>query len=238
MAIRSNPLVSIIIPTHKGANVDKLVDSINNSNYKNIEIIVVDEGLERSAQRNIGRDRAKGEYLFIPDSDWVVTPGLIEECVDKMALYDAIYIPETIKTRGLFAKIRNWERQFFTATAIDAVRFVRADGCPRFDETMTGPEDSDWDRRIKGIKVVSRNCYYHYDNVSFLSFFEKKAYYAKSMSRFIEKWPNDKVLDFKYRCWTVFTENGKWKRCVENPFMTLAVMFIIFLRGIIYLTRR
>ena len=232
------PLVSIIIPIRKGEDVIRLLDSMHQSTYKNYEIIVVDEGLERSAQRNIGIGRANGEYLFIPDSDWVIPPELIGECVRYMQMgFDAIYIPEIIKTKGLFAKIRNWERQFYTATPIDVVRFVRAKDCPLFDESMSGPEDSDWDRRVKGKRNVTNICYYHYDNVSFLSYFKKKAYYSKSMDRFAEKWPGDKTLDPKYRCLGVFLEYGKWKRFLGNPLMAIAVMFIIFIRGVIYLRR-
>ena len=68
------PLVSIIIPTHKDAQIENCVACIKQSTYKNIEIIVVDEGKERSAQRNIGMDRAKGDYYLILDSDQMVEP--------------------------------------------------------------------------------------------------------------------------------------------------------------------
>jgi len=237
--LRMKPLVSIIIPIRRGENIDRLLVSIANSSYKNVEVIVVDENAERSRQRNIGIDRAKGEYLFIPDSDWVITPDLIKECVYTMREWalDAMYIPEQIKTKGLFAKIRNWERQFYTATPIDVVRFVRVIGCPKFDESMVGPEDSDWDRRVGNWRETSKNCYYHYDNINMFQYFAKKNYYAKSMNRFAEKWPNDETLDFKYRCFGIFLENGKWKKFLSNPIMAMAVMFIIFVRAVIYLRR-
>ena len=59
-------MVSVIIPIRKGENVSEVINSLKLSCYKDIEIIVVDEGLERSAQRNIGIKRAKGEYLISP----------------------------------------------------------------------------------------------------------------------------------------------------------------------------
>lgn len=231
----TGPKVSVIIPVHKKTNIDKLLISITNSSYKHIEIVTVNRGLERSVQRNIGIKEATGEYFLFSDSDWVLTPGLIKECVYLMRFFTALYIPEQIRTKGLFAKIRNWERQFYTATPIDAVRFVKRKDCPEFDETLVGPEDSDWDRRIKGSRTTTANCYYHYDNVNILSYFKKKAYYSKSMVRFKEKWPNDKILDFKWRCFGVFLEDGKWKRFISNPFMAMAVLFIIFIRGVIFL---
>lgn len=227
--------VSVIIPKRRGENIDTLIGFVKKSSYTNIEIIVVDEGLERSKQRNIGIDRAKGEYLLILDSDQYPNSRLIEECVGLMKDYDALYIPEIIITDGWFARVRNWERQFYNGTAVDCVRFVKSGIAPYFDERMSGPEDSDWDRRIRGKKGITKNHVYHNDGVKFLDFFKKKAYYAKSMDIFNAKWPGDKVTNPKWRCWDVYMENGKWRRCLSSPHMFIAVLFLIFIRGVIYL---
>ena len=229
-------LVSIIIPTHQGRNLDQVLGAIAKSEYRNVEVVVVSEGKERSAQRNIGIDRAKGQYLLFLDSDMVITPTLIRNCLSLIYHCHGIYIPEIIKTKGLFGRVRNWERQFYTGTAVDAVRFVRADKCPRFDEGMSGPEDSDWDRRIEHKMVLKNDCFYHYEDIGFIGYFKKKAYYAESMNKFNKANPGDKVVNFKYRCWTVFTENGKWKR-LFHPFVFILAL-TIFLRGLIYLRRR
>jgi hypothetical protein len=68
-----------------------------------------------------------------------------------------------------------------------------------------------------------------------LKWFSKKAYYAKSMKRFIERNPNDKILDWRWRCIGVFLEQGKWKRFLSRPDLAIAVLFIILIRGMIYL---
>lgn len=231
--------VSVIIPIRRGENTDNIIASILSSDFKDYEIIVVDEGLERSRQRNIGIDRAKGEYLLILDSDQRVSSFLIGECVRKINCgIDAIYIQEIIKTKGLFAYIRNWERQFYTATPIDVVRFVRRENCPKFDEAMVGPEDSDWDRQIEGIRSISIAPLYHYDNVGVIDFFYKKAYYCKSMKRFAERNPDDKILNFWWRCFGVFVEQGKWKRFLSRPDLAIAVLTLIFVRGVIYLWQK
>lgn len=229
-------LVSCIIPVRKNEDISLLKNSINNSLYPHKEIIVVDEGLERSAQRNIGIERATGEFLLFIDSDWILHPMLISACRSLMYTYNAVYIPEIIKTRGLFAYIRNWERQFYTATPIDVVRFIRREGCPRFDEEMNGPEDSDWDRRVLGRRWTSSIPYYHYDNVSIVKWFSKKAYYSKSMAKYKAKHPTDKILNFKWRCFGVFLENGKWKKFLSRPDLAICVLVIIFIRGLIYAT--
>lgn len=234
--------ISVIIPTtpKEKEQLQRCVESVKASTYEDIEIIVVDEGFERSRQRNIGIRRTTGKYLLFLDSDQYIHPRLIKYCFGYLDGwdFDALYIPEIIVTKGWFGKLRNWERQFYTGTAIDVVRFVRANKCPRFDETMSGPEDSDFDRRIEGDKGISIYSVYHYDNVGIIKYLKKKAYYAKSMRRFKEKWPNDKVLNFKWRCWTVFTEGGKWKRLLCHPIMSLGLFALIAIRGIIYLCAR
>lgn len=95
----SNPLVSIIVPVYKSEPfIRKCLDSLVNQTYKNLEIIIVDDGGpdlcglicdEYSAKderitvmhqenkgvaesRNLGLRIATGDYLFFVDSDdWV-----------------------------------------------------------------------------------------------------------------------------------------------------------------------
>lgn len=234
--MRSPGKISIIIPTHN-EDLEPILNSISRSFYPDYEVIVIDEGKERSYQRNKGIDLSTGDYLLILDSDQPISPLLLWECAELMKNYDAVYIPELIMTKGFFGRLRNWERQFYTGTAVDVVRFVKwvGDYLPYFDETLHGPEDTDWDRRVTGKRVISKSWLYHYDNIGVIKYFKKKIYYSKSMNEFAKKNPNDKILDLKWRCWTVFTENGKWKRLIKKPHYTLALGILILVRGVIYL---
>jgi len=226
--------ISVIVPNH-GRDLGILLESLKTSSHRVDDVIVIDRGLERSKQRNMGILEAHGiAYLFL-DSDHSISPDLVKECVELIkAGYSCIYIPEVIIVKSFFGRIRAFERTFYTGTAVDVPRFVKADHCPFFDESMSGPEDADWGNRIKGFRAISKNVLYHHDDISLLEYCKKKAYYSKSMNRYKKKWPNDPCLDFKYRCWTVFTEKGKWKRLLRHPILTLGIIFIILIRGVIY----
>lgn len=102
----NNPKVSVIIPTYNRANVVcNAVDSVINQTYKNIEIIVVDDGstddtkkvlnkyagnikyIKQSNQgvssaRNLGIKESTGEYLAFIDSDDVWHSDKVQKQLD------------------------------------------------------------------------------------------------------------------------------------------------------------
>ena len=65
------PLVSVVIPTVSGREelLKRAVSSVHNQTYKNIELIVVNEGLSATRQRNIGISRSCGELVAFLDDD-------------------------------------------------------------------------------------------------------------------------------------------------------------------------
>ena len=241
-------LVGVIIPRtgKEGDIVRRSIEAIENSTFAkgyhfNIEIITLNVGQERSMQRNEGMKQSKADYFLILDADQVVSENVIGECfylMERNSWCDGIYIPEIIPGKSLFNRIRNFERQFYTATPVDVVRFVRK-GCPLFDETLNGPEDSDWDRRVGPYhyKLTCKSHLSHYDNIGLRDYIKKKAYYSQSMKRYAELHPTDKVLDLKYRCFGIFVEGGKWKKVVGHPVLFLGIVFILLIRGIIWITK-
>jgi glycosyltransferase involved in cell wall biosynthesis len=233
-------VISCIIPIIRNdPHIKNCIEALNNSIYKDFEIIIVDEGKERSAQRNIGINRAKGKYLIFIDSDMLVEPELLGECIELMENNPkciALYIPEKIVTPGWFGKFRDWERQFYNGSLVDVCRVIRKEISSYFDETLYGVEDSDWERRIPlGLKLTTRNHFNHFDKCGIIKYLKKKAYYAQCLGKYKAKHPNDRLLTFRYRCIQVFMENGKWKRLIRKPHYTLGVMLLLLARGVIYL---
>jgi glycosyltransferase involved in cell wall biosynthesis len=197
-------LVSVIVPNH-GKDLTLLKHSLVGSTYKNYELIVVDEGKERAAQRNTGAKKATGDFFLFLDSDHTISSGLLEEGVALLTnAYDGLFIPEIIVGHP----IKTWLRSFYNETRVDAIRFIDKKYWVPFDEDITGFEDWDWDRRFRGIKGTTINPLYHHTKGSV----KKKLHYAKWMNKYKEKYPNCPELSLKYRLWTVWWEGARRKR--------------------------
>lgn len=172
-------LVSVIITTKNEQDVlEKLLQSIKNQSYQNLEIILIDNnstdrtkqlarrytdkiydfGPERSAQRNYGAKKAKGKYLLFLDADMELTKKVIEECViliESKKNIGGIAIPEKSKAVTFWEKIKAYERSFYNEKGdpiTDAARFFKKKvfrSSGGYDETITGPEDWDLPETIR-----------------------------------------------------------------------------------------
>lgn len=101
------PLVSVIIPTYNRANkVCDAIRSVLNQSYKNVQILVVDDGSTdatpeivskfpdiefiqqkhagQAAARNNGLENAKGDIIANLDSDDIWDQSFLAECVEKI----------------------------------------------------------------------------------------------------------------------------------------------------------
>ena len=225
---------SVICANH-GRDTSKLVASLP----PNVEYIEINQGLERSVQRNMAIRKATGDIIIWMDSDQSFANWTIWECQELIKSgCVAVYIPEMIIADSFFGKMRAFERTFYTGTAVDVPKAVLRKNFPFFNEELHGPEDADWSQRIpKGERGLTCHCIYHYDDIGFWDYCKKKAYYTNSMKRYAELNPNDKCLDLKYRCWTVFTEKGKWRELLKHPVLTLGIVFLLIIRGVIYARR-
>jgi len=107
------PLVSIVIPTHnRKKSLVRLLKNIFKNDYKNIEVIVIDDlssdgtseyvkkifpknsklkifrnkkNLFAAASKNVGADKSTGKFIFFIDDDNVASPTLISNLVKVIA---------------------------------------------------------------------------------------------------------------------------------------------------------
>lgn len=112
MIITRNSLVSVITPAYNAQRyIKRAIESVLNQTYKNLEVIVIDDGsTDRTAEiiksyndpriiylyqenqgqgpaRNYGIRKSKGEYITLLDADDVYLPEKIEKQVQFMQTY-------------------------------------------------------------------------------------------------------------------------------------------------------
>jgi len=114
-----SPRVSVVIPVYNtGAYVEEAVRSIMNQTLKDIEIIIIDDGSTdnslsvikelarednriewisqtnkgQSVARNIGIDRARGEYIYFMDSDDFLEEDALSSCLFKADRYNVDFL--------------------------------------------------------------------------------------------------------------------------------------------------
>jgi glycosyltransferase involved in cell wall biosynthesis len=267
-------LISIIITTkNEEGNIGKCLESVLAQKYpkSSFEIIVVDNnsfdktreiakkyteniltfGPERSAQKNFGVEKSKGEYFIHLDADMILGENVVAECAERVQKDNyvvALYIPEIVTGKSFFSKVRRFERGFYDGTAIDAVRFIKKDKFLEvggFDENMYACEDWDLDKRLKKMgkfDIIKSPLYHNESEFSLAKYLAKKEYYSKNLDVYIKKWgKNDsdirKQFGFYYRFLGVFIENGKWTRLFWHPILALGVYFLRIVVGVKYLKR-
>ena len=216
--MKNSNLVSIIIPTKNSAAViGAALKSIKSQNYKNTEIIVVDNfstdntkqiarkytkkvfeiGPERSTQRNFGAKKSKGKYLLFIDSDMTIEKNVIEEGVrifEQDIKVGGLIIPEKSIGKSYWAKCKSLEKKFYEGVSwIEAGRFYRKkvfDSVKGFDPSLISGEDWDLSHRVeKKFKILRTKSFvlHHEGNVSLINILKKKYYYSTHISKYISK---------------------------------------------------
>ncbi|MBI2613558.1 MAG: glycosyltransferase [Candidatus Levybacteria bacterium] len=255
--MNKNPLVSVLVHTKNSSRtILEHLESIKNQSYKNVEIIVVDNnsqdqtlkiakqftdnifnaGPERSAQRNFGAKKAKGDYYLVPDSDMILDKNVIRECVLKVEEdpeVKAVIICEKSFGKGFWAKCKTLERECYVGdNAIEAARFFDKNvfwEMGGYDENMTGPEDWDLPQRIKKKYQIGRiksQIIHDEGKVTLAGLMKKKYYYAKKVSVYLRKHPLSTTgSQIIYLLRPAFYRN--WKKLAKNPLITCGMIIML-----------
>lgn len=252
-------LVSVIVTTkNEQAVIKRLLTSVSAQSYSKIEIIVVDNrssdktrliakkftpnvfiaGPERSAQRNFGAKKAKGDYIFFLDADMELTAKVVEMClksIEKSARTAMVVVPEISIANRFWERVKAFERSFYFEAGdfkIEAARFFRKEAffeIGGYDEQITGPEDWDLPEQLKQKKyraVRIKAPIYHYERIdSVWQLGRKKYYYGLKAHTYMQK---NKVSVFGtktiYFLRPVFY--SQWKKLISHPFMSIS-MFVM-----------
>jgi glycosyltransferase involved in cell wall biosynthesis len=214
----SQPLASIIIPTRNSIRtIEICLRSLRNQSYKNIEIIIADgssnDGTletakkyaariitfsskeERTVKKNVAAQEARGAYLYFADSDFELTPQVIEGCVEACEhSYDAIIIPERVAgSTGFWGKCRELDILMYEGDDnVESPRFFRRDvffHSGGFDHSLIFGEENDLNVKVRalGYRVgrIKDFIYHHEGPLS--SVILRKLYYGKTSTHYIKK---------------------------------------------------
>lgn len=251
--------VSVIIPTRNSARtIQRCLESIKDQTYKNLEIFIIDnfssdrtakiasmfspnilllEG-ERTKAKNLGISKAKGEFLLFIDSDMILQPKVVEECVRIWSAnrkIGAIIIPERSIGSGFWVNVRDFERTLYEGTKIESPRFFVKKFVSQtggFDEDVIAYEESTLPQKLEanGFEVNARtNSLILHDEECFNlnKWLGKKRYGGETGTIYSRKYGKYAKMQFSisYRA-RIFLENGKWKILIRHPILS-AGLFIL-----------
>ena len=253
-------LVSIIITTKNEQGViARLLESIKHQTYKKVETIIIDNhssdktksiakkftkkvftaGPERSAQRNFGAKKAKGEYFLFLDADMELSSKVVEKCVQAIHITKKglmVVIPEQSIATRYWERVKAYERSFCNESGdndIEAARFFRATDFKNiggYDQKITGPEDWDLPERRKklGIKTTRiKEVIYHHERIKSVWELARKKYYYGLKANTYMKSNNVSVISPKtiYLLRPIFYK--QWRKLLSHPLMSLSMFLML-----------
>lgn len=253
--MHTQTLVSVIVPTRNSAGtLGQCLASIRDQTHPDVEVVVVDNhsedgtpelargytehvhtyGPERSAQRNYGVKQSTGEYVLILDSDMVLTPRVLEQCVSVMSSQpslSALVVPEVSVGTGFWARCKTLERNCYIGDAdIEAARFFTREAFLKhggYDESLHAGEDWDLPQRIRAggglIGRIDARIEHQEGKLSLIATMRKKYYYGKSLHLYASRHKDRSRSQFRL-IRPAFIRN--WRYLLSDPVHTSGMLFM------------
>jgi glycosyltransferase involved in cell wall biosynthesis len=221
-----DPSVSIIIPTsNSGETIEECLRSIRGQSYQSYEVIIVDnfsndntlkiatefgakitqEKCNPAQARNIGTANSTGKYAFFLDSDQVLSPPVIQNCVRKCenGKVGMVRIPEIFVGKSFWSScLALWKNYYERVEQSYEASEKVIRGEPRFflrehisraglmDGTLLWGENYDLYQRLRKMGVEEALCessLYHYELGSLRKIVSKNLQYGRSMPIFMKQ---------------------------------------------------
>jgi glycosyltransferase involved in cell wall biosynthesis len=251
--------VSVIVPTRNSARtIAKCLDSIKGQTYKNIEIFVIDSfssdntseiasrfnatifllDSERARAKNFGISKASGEFLLFVDSDMILQPNVVEECVRIWSANRKIVgviIPERSIGSGFWVRVRDFERNLYKGSKVESPRFFVKKFVSQvggFDEEIVAYEESTLPQKLEdiGMDISARATsliLHDEEGFSLLRWLHKKRYGGETGRLYSKKYSKYAKMQFSipYRT-RIFLKNGNWKILIRHPILSTGVFIL------------
>jgi glycosyltransferase involved in cell wall biosynthesis len=251
-------LVSIVIPTKdSGRTLRRCLESLMTQTYQYFEILIVDKrstddtisiadefkarilsmDAERTTAKNFVLRKAKGTFVLFLDSDMVLEPTVIEQCVDAMQASDVggIVIPEKSTGLGFWVKVRDFERTFYYGTKVESARFFRTNQVIQvggFDEEVIMYEESTLPQRIEkiGLKTavrVSSFIIHDEGNFKLKNWLKKKRYYSQTANIYTQKYKSYSRQQLGVANRTgIYVRNKNWITLMKHPVLSIGLVIL------------
>ena len=248
----ARPLVSVVVPIKDSIRtVEACLASIKAQTWEPLELVVIDNfstdgtwevvqryadhaeqaGPERSAQRNLGIERAKGPWILWIDADMELPPSIIERAMD-LALEeeaDGVFIPEVTVGDGYWTACRALERSCCVEEIlVQSPRLVRRDYLRRtggFLEALSGTEDAELRSRMirDGCRLAwIPDLIIHDEGRMSLGFiWSKRYYYGRGLRKYRAEHPG--VLSEQAGS-AVSAYRKHWRRLAAKPSVAAGVV--------------
>ena len=208
----------MVVPTRNSdSTLAACLGSVRAQDHSDVELIVVDNdssdrtqeiareladtvllaGPERSAQRNAGARAGAGQSLLFIDSDMVLEPSVVSDCVRATSGgAGSVVIPEVSFGEGYWTACKALERACYVGDdTIESARFfTRAafDRAGGFDESIpAGPEDWDIHERVRasGVRVerTSARIWHDEGRLTLRQTMATKFYYGQSAAVYMRR---------------------------------------------------
>jgi glycosyltransferase involved in cell wall biosynthesis len=248
------PLVSVVVPVKDSARtIEACLRSIRAQTYEPLELIVIDNfstdgtwevaqrfahhaeqaGPERSAQRNLGIERANGPWVLWIDADMELPPTIVERAVaaalDEGA--DGVFVPEVTVGDGYWTACRALERSccveeiWVQSPRLVRTAYLRSTG--GFLESLSGTEDAELRTRMiaDGCQLawIPDEIVHDEGRMSLGFIWSKRYYYGRGLKRYRAEHPGALTVQAGS---AMGAYRRHWRRLAAKPGVAAGVVFL------------